>query len=470
MTTTLAPPVDASGAPGPSGGPGTTGTTGVPDAQRTKPRPHWFAGAASVLVSGLLSITWLVVSITVLVTGLGMIPAALSGLLLLIPWVLVMRWIAGVERLRARAVHGVDTVVPRRKVSTRRGFAGFWHTLGLDLVSWQFWRSVLHHHLVMIVGFFPSLAFWLGIYGSWVLGSWAITGTTVDIGPWKSNPPVLVGGAVLTLVIGIAALAAGVLAERGLARSMLPSTDDQLREEVQELSERRQGAVDAAEAERLRIERDLHDGVQPRLVALAMTLGLARTKIATDPERATELVTEAHGESKAIITDLRQLARGIHPAVLTDRGLDAALSALAARSTVPVDLRVHVPRRLGREQEAVAYFVVSEALTNITRHSGAQRARVTLQLIEGPPPVLTLQVEDDGHGGAAVHRDGRSTGLAGLTDRVRATGGHLQVSSPAGGPTVLEATIPAPVPAPAPAPGPATPAAPTAPTTEETPR
>ena len=130
-------------------------------------------------------------------------------------------------------------------------------------------------------------------------------------------------------------LALGALADRGLARGLVSGSEDDLRVQVAELAERRQGAVDAAAQERLRIERDLHDGVQPRLVNLAMTLGIAKNTVRTDPERAEQLVGEAHAEAKSVMTDLRQLARGIHPAVLTDRGLDAALSALVARSLVP---------------------------------------------------------------------------------------------------------------------------------------
>ncbi|MGO2311533.1 MAG: sensor histidine kinase, partial [Brachybacterium tyrofermentans] len=192
-----------------------------------------------------------------------------------------------------------------------------------------------------------------------------------------------------------------------------------------------------------RIERDLHDGVQPRLVSLAMTLGMAKLAIRTDPDRAADLVGQAHAESKAVMTDLRQLARGIHPAVLTDRGLDAALSALAARSRIPVELEVELAGagapRLDREREAVAYFVVSEALTNVAKHSGA--SRVGVRVVQTSTS-LHVRIEDDGRGGATVRRDGFSTGLAGLTDRVRATGGRLEVTSPAEGGTVLDARLP----------------------------
>ncbi|UEJ83501.1 histidine kinase [Brachybacterium halotolerans subsp. kimchii] len=435
-----------------------------PDAPRPDaPRPRFLVGMASVLVSGLLSITWLWISLTVLVTGIASLPAVLTGLLLLVPWVLVMRAAAAFERRRARAVHGVDVVVPSRRVARGTGLGAALQNLGLDVISWQFWRSVLHHHITMIVGFFPSLVLYVGLWGAWTAAELAIMAPDAQLGSWRPGALVLALGAVLCLAIALGSLAAGVLAERGLARVMLPSSDDGLRQEVQELSVRRQGAVDAAEQERLRIERDLHDGVQPRLVALAMTLGMARSRIEKDPAGAAELVDEAHDEAKAVITDLRQLARGIHPAVLADRGLDPALSALAARSPVPVGLTVAVPGRLGREQEAVAYFVVSEALTNVAKHASASHVRVDVTLA-GPadrpgaagssprlpgspaPTALRVRIEDDGRGGAHVRRDGVSTGLAGLTDRVRATGGHLVVSSPAGGPTILDATIPASAP------------------------
>lgn len=406
---------------------------------QTTPQPHFLVGSASVLLSGALSITWLVISVTVFFSGLGTLLAGLSGVLLLLPWVLVMRWIAGLERKRARAVHGIDTIEPARKVSDRDGFVGWLHTLGLDLISWQFWRSVLHHHLNMFIAFFLCAVFYWGFFSAWTGVELASVVPDAQILAWTPGPILLVIGGLLALVLGLAALTAGVFAERGLARVMLPNGDEALREEVQELTVRRQGAVDAAEQERMRIERDLHDGIQPRMVALAMTLGLAQTKLDQDPASAKQLVDEAHTESKAVITDLRQLARGIHPAVLTDRGLDAALSSLAARSPIPVDLNVSLPGRLPGEQEAVAYFVVAEALTNTTKHSQATHATVSVFFDEGR---LKLRIEDNGRGGATVHRDGVSTGLAGLTDRVRATGGTFETTSPLGGPTVVTANLP----------------------------
>lgn len=396
----------------------TTAPTSAP-----RPRAHLIAGMASVLVSGLLGMTWLWISILTLVSGLSGLLAAGTGMVVLIPWAMAMRWAAAVERRRALAVHGVEVVVPARRLARRSGVVGWLHQLWLDVASGPFWRAALHHHAVMLVGLLLSALFWTVLVSSAAL---ALSLLGLATPPPRLGTAAVVALACALLLLAVGILAVGAVAERGLARVMLPDADDALREEVVELAERRQGAVDAATAERLRIERDLHDGVQPRLVALSMTLGLARSRIASDPERAEQLVAEAHEESKAIMTELRQLARGIHPAVLTDRGLDAALSALAARSTIPVELHVDVPTPAGREAEAVAYFVVAEALTNIAKHSGASRARAD---VRGDASALRIVVEDDGIGGAQVRRDGVSTGLAGLTDRVRATGGSLEISS-----------------------------------------
>jgi signal transduction histidine kinase len=198
----------------------------------------------------------------------------------------------------------------------------------------------------------------------------------------------------------------------------------------------RSRVVDAAEAERRRIERDLHDGAQQRLVALAMDLGMARERLATDPDKARQLLDEAHAEAKQALTELRNLARGIHPAVLTDRGLDAALSAVAARSPVPVDLRVQVGARPGPNVESIAYFVVSESLANVAKHSGATRATVQVARRGNR---LVIEVSDNGRGGADP---ALGTGLAGLHDRVAGVDGWLHVSSPLGGPTTLLVELP----------------------------
>ncbi|WP_422117236.1 sensor histidine kinase [Brachybacterium sp. UNK5269] len=416
--------------------------TPSPPAPRRRSRVNP-AALASVIVGGLLFCSWFWISLAVLLTGLSALPALGSGLLLLIPWILAMQLAVRAERRRAVAVHGISVILPARRRSRREGAAQWIQNRWFELGSGAFWRGVLHHHLAMLVAGLFFLAFLVLLRIGWAGWELALAYGPFEVGGVELSRWALALIGTLGLVLSVAMLALGALADLGLARGLISGSEDDLREQVAELAERRQGAVDAAAQERLRIERDLHDGVQPRLVTLAMTLGVARTAIRSDPDRAEQLVGEAHSEAKAVMTDLRQLARGIHPAVLTDRGLDAALSALAARSRIPVELQVELAdaelARLDREREAVAYFVVAEALTNIARHSGASRAAVLVTQHEG---TLRVRIEDDGRGGAAVRRDGVSTGLAGLSDRVRATGGRLEVVSPEGGGTVLLAVIP----------------------------
>jgi signal transduction histidine kinase len=248
----------------------------------------------------------------------------------------------------------------------------------------------------------------------------------------------LIAVAGLLLAMAVPPLIRGIAAgHAAIARWLLgPSTGAELVAKVEEARARRTMAVDVAAAERRRIERDLHDGAQQRLVALAMDLGMAREKFAKDPEKARALLDEAHDEAKRALTELRNLARGIHPAVLTDRGLDAALSALAARSTVPVDVSVELARRPPPTVESAAYFVVAEALVNVARHAAARHAAVRVSVHDRR---LVVEVRDDGVGGA----DPRAgSGLAGLGDRITAVDGRFTVSSPPGGPTVIRAELP----------------------------
>jgi signal transduction histidine kinase len=205
---------------------------------------------------------------------------------------------------------------------------------------------------------------------------------------------------------------------------------------VEELTESRSRVLAATLAERRRIERDLHDGAQQRLVSLAMELGMAKEKMAIDPAAARKLVEEAHGEAKRALADIRDLVRGIHPAVLSDRGLDAAISALADRCPVPVDVDVELDGRLPEVVETTAYFVVAEALANVAKHSGASEARVVVRRV--PEDRLVVEVVDDGKGGADPEA---GTGLAGLADRLAALDGRLFVESPAGGPTRVGAEL-----------------------------
>ena len=229
----------------------------------------------------------------------------------------------------------------------------------------------------------------------------------------------------------------GAAVDVSLARWLLgPSRSGELSAEVQRLGEARTLAVESAETERRRIERDLHDGLQPKLVSLALELGLAKARFERDPEAARSLIYRAHDEAKTAIEDLRSLVRGIHPSVLDERGLDAALSALIASCPVPVHVEVTLSRRPDQTREAVAYFVVAEAITNVTKHSGATRASVIINEGGG---LLRVAVEDNGQGGARTDPGG---GLAGLGARVAAIDGTFTVTSPPGGPTFIEAVIP----------------------------
>jgi signal transduction histidine kinase len=242
----------------------------------------------------------------------------------------------------------------------------------------------------------------------------------------------------LAAVISVAVLVGVALLHGLLSRLILvPSREAQLAALATASNTQRAGAVRAADVERTRIERDLHDGVQPRLVSVGMTLGLARQKIDDDPAAAKALVEEAHTSTKAAITELRQLARGIHASVLDDRGLDAALSALAARSHVPVQLDVRIDGRCERSAEAAVYFAIAESLTNAAKHSRASGVRVVVRRRDDG--TLWARVEDDGIGGARILPGG---GLDGISNRIVGAGGTYRLDSPHGGPTALEVSVP----------------------------
>ncbi|QNP73048.1 sensor domain-containing protein [Streptomyces roseirectus] len=262
-----------------------------------------------------------------------------------------------------------------------------------------------------------------------------------DAGYTAEAAYVTVAGAALLYA---AAWLAKALARRDAraARALLgPSREEELTRRVADLAESRAAVVDAADAERRRIERDLHDGVQQRLVALAVNLGLARATLGELPADVRTVLDEAHREAKEAIAELNDLVRGLHPAVLEDRGLDAALSGVAARLPVPVRLAVRLARRPSPTVEAVAYFVVSEALTNVVKHARASRAEVTVEERAG---TLVVAVSDDGVGGADASggSGGSGTGLAGLAKRVASVDGVFSCRSPVGGPTVVTVELP----------------------------
>jgi signal transduction histidine kinase len=229
------------------------------------------------------------------------------------------------------------------------------------------------------------------------------------------------------LIVAQARLALGLLAPTAAAR---------LSARVDELTQTRAAAIDTATAELRRVERDLHDGPQMRLVALTMSLGMAEDAIETDPSAARALVAEARASAGAAMSELRDLVRGIHPPVLADRGLVGAVRALALVSSVPVELEVRLDRRLAAPVESAAYFVIAESLTNAARHSEASRIQVT---VVDSGPALGITVRDDGRGGADPSR---GSGLNGLLDRVAALDGNLKLVSAPGEGTIVYAEIP----------------------------
>ena len=215
-----------------------------------------------------------------------------------------------------------------------------------------------------------------------------------------------------------------------------PNRAERLRVKAQQLQASRARGVDAAEAERRRIERDLHDGAQQRLVAVALNLGRVKNKLDRDPDAVRALIEEAHSDAKIAVSELRDLARGIYPAVLGDRGLDAALSALAARTPIPVEVTVDIEPRPPATVETTAYFIAGETLTNVAKHSGATEAQVSAWRTDDK---VIIEITDNGHGGAVVRPGG---GLAGLADRAATIDGVMTVVSPQGGPTVVRADLP----------------------------
>jgi len=395
------------------------------------------------LAGWVISLAFFLIVACGIAVGLSSLPLALAGLPILGLALRCADWLATEERARFGVLLGAR--IPAWPADPRRGYRWLLVPRRATLTGRQTWGTIgygLLEIVVTTVSALLCLAVWalglvmvtLPLYSGLLPGGSAAIGGTALRGPLWLLLSVASGAVVLLaapqLTRGLA------LADAALARRLLAPPSD-LAARVTELERSRERVVDAAEAERRRIERDLHDGAQQRLVALAMELGRAKAKFADDIDAARDLVDQAHGEAKAALTELRNLVRGVHPPVLTDRGLDAALSGLAALSPVPVDVQVDVPVRPKASVEAVAYFVVAEALTNVAKHSRARHATVIVEG-HGFPGTLHVVITDDGIGGADPH----GAGLAGLADRVSGVDGTLSVESPSGGPTVISAVLP----------------------------
>ncbi|MEV0580444.1 sensor domain-containing protein [Streptomyces sp. NPDC050392] len=371
--------------------------------------------------------------------------SALSVLLIGIPLLLTLVLagipVAAVERRRLRLLDPRPLAPAHRDpdgtglsswLRTRLRERATWRELGyallFALVLWPLEALAVGTALVICGGLIaaPVMLAANGGEEARVLKIWLI----------HSPPPAvaaLLAGLVLLPLFAypLGALAAG---RAELTRQLLRAPEDGLDSRIRELGRSRMRLVDAFEAERRRIERDLHDGAQQRLVALSMTLGLARLESPAEPLAG--LLAKAHKEAGVALAEIRELIRGIHPQVLTDRGLAAAVEDIADRSVIPVDVEFALPDRLPQAVETAVYFAVCEALANVAKHSGAERARVSGRTEKGR---LVVEVYDDGAGGADT---GGGTGLQGVADRVSVLDGRLLLSSPPGGPTVFRLQVP----------------------------
>ncbi|MEU1801641.1 sensor domain-containing protein [Streptomyces sp. NPDC019937] len=402
----------------------------------------WPWRSSGYLLTGAVTGAAALVGIVTTAVAGGVLALVLVGLPLLVLAALAGIPVAWVERRRLRLVDPDPAPDPHRAPAAH----GLWGWLTTRMRERATWRE-LGYAVLFAVLLWPvdALVFAVALLAPLSMVATPLLMATVGGGhetkvlkQWLvTSWPMAFAVAVLGLVLmGLCGYVLGVVAgaRAGLTRLLIAPREGELQARVTELARSRSRLVDAFEAERRRIERDLHDGAQQRLVALTMTLGLARMDVAPGP--LADQLAAAQEEADRALAELRELIHGVHPQVLADYGLPAAVADAADRSPVPVDVALELTGRLPRAVEAAAYFVVREALTNVARHSGASRAEVSGAHRDGR---LVLQVCDDGRGGADA---GAGSGLTGLGDRVSALGGRLSLSSPPGGPTLLRVEFP----------------------------
>jgi signal transduction histidine kinase len=401
--------------------------------------------------------------ISVFLAGIGLIPVFLIGLPVLVGALYLSRFLGEFELIRLGWA-GRPAITRPLWADAVRG-RGFWAWLGSVLGGAHYWLYLLH---TMVVNFAVSLATWLATvvwvsvtfsavtFWFWQIslpdrgGEWYVTSGLFDAIPAGFGRDVL--EAAVVFVIGVIMLAALPFVTRGLvllhdviARVTLGAfPSEALRAQVGDLEASRGAAISAEGHSLRRLERDIHDGPQQRLVRLQMDLAAADRQLDTDPDKARALIAEAMAQSKDALEELRALSRGFAPPILLDRGLVAALESAAVRSAVPVRVASELPEgfELPQEIERNAYFVASEALANAAKHAGASKVEVAVALrrvLETDDTWLDVSVTDDGRGGAAQIA---GHGLAGLEERLRGLGGTLELDSPAGGPTVVSAHLP----------------------------
>lgn len=398
-----------------------------------------------VLLGFPLGLITLVLGLTGFALGLGTLIIWI-GLPILMGTLMMSRGFATLERSRIAPVLGRRLPHPAYK---RAGEAGFLRRVLTPMTDGQSWLDLVHSVFRFIPGtisFVFVITWWAGALGGITFPLWD---WSIPRGPDDTDLPELLGlgdaastrtwfylavGALFVLTLYPVVRGAALL-EAQFARGLLSGVNE-LREQVAEAQAQKAAAVSAEATALRRLERDIHDGPQQRLVRLAMDLGRAEQQFTSDPAAARATVAEALTQTRETLDELRALSRGIAPPILVDRGLQAALTALAGRCPIPVDLDVPPSPRLTPAVESTAYFVVAEALTNIAKHSHAGECRIHLHRHEGS---LFVTVADDGVGGASL---AKGHGLAGLDDRVRAAGGLLTVESPEGAGTKLTAALP----------------------------
>ncbi|MFD0900674.1 sensor histidine kinase [Actinomadura sediminis] len=404
----------------------------------------WPWRSLAYLLSGLVTgILWTLLAIVLVVVGALLAPVGI-GIVLLLCVPLSAIGLGAVDRRRLRLLDARPAPSPHRDPRE----AGLRPWLRFRLRETATWRELGHAvlaGLLSVVAVMAPLVLFVGgvvqagapmLVGHGDQIEYGTAGTVDTSG--EAWPVAVFGG--LMVVLGFYAMTVAAAARAALDRALLVRP---VEEELVAVRASRARMADAFEAERRRIERDLHDGAQQRLTGLIMTLGLARL------DGGGAWAAKAQDEARAALEELRDLVRGIHPSVLTDRGLRAAVESLAERSAVPVEVDVDLPGRPPEAIESAAYFVVAEALANVAKHSGASRARVTVRRSRR---CLHIEVRDDGTGGAAAHGgggdgggdggDGGGSGLQGLADRVAVYDGTVRLSSPPGGPTILRVEIP----------------------------
>ena len=402
-----------------------------------------FLYALSMLSIGIFILDVLMIAFISLGVGLVLLPVVIP----------IGRGVANLARALARRWEGVEIPRPYRPAPKfQRGFIGWIERTRWLLADPATWRDLAWHLLSPIIGgtlaLFAGIMFFYGVYGIVISALWRLLTRANHMDDWYTFVHVHQGAAEslrwIPAGMGVFLILLSFTVTPDLLRGharwnrvlLKPTRAAELRQRVARLTETRADAVDTSAAELRRIERDLHDGAQARLVAMGMNLSAAAALMDKHPEEARELLTEARDASVKALTELRGLVRGIHPPVLADRGLADAVRALALDSALTVEVTADLPGRAQLPVESAAYFAASELLTNVAKHARADRAWIDLSYVHG---ALRMTVTDDGRGGADLDA---GTGLRGVERRIGTFDGLMTVTSPPGGPTVITLEIP----------------------------